>query len=236
MLNSVWWGHSSNNGCGLHWLSWERLTVSKDYGGMRFKNLQAFNLAMLGKQAWNLVTKPNTLITKMFKARYFPNCDFFEASIGHNPSYVWRSIWSSKSVIKGGSRWSIGTGENINIWDQNWLMEGLSIPRPTVLQSFGDISKVQDLIMNNSKSWDFEKIRGIFDNNIVRSIAKTPLLGSVRDDTLVWKLEHDGAYSVRSAYHYCVNSAGTHDRHGLAGSWQQIWRMKIPPKVKNLMW
>jgi hypothetical protein len=115
-------------------------------------------------------------------------------------------------------------------------MEGLSIPRPTVLQSFGDISKVQDLIMNNSKSWDFEKIRGIFDNNIVRSIAKTPLLGSVRDDTIVWKLEHDGAYSVRSAYHYCVNSAGTHDRHGLAGSWQLIWQMKIPLKFKNLMW
>jgi hypothetical protein len=191
MLNSFWWGHSSNNGCGLHWLSWERLTVSKDYGGMGFKNLQAFNLAMLGKQAWNLVTKPNTLITKMFKARYFPNFDFIEASIGHNLSYVWRSIWSSKPVIKGGSRWSIGTRENINIWDQNWLMEGLSIPRPTYLQQFGDISKVQDLIMNNSKSWDFDKIRGIFDSNIVRSIAKTPLLGSVRDDTLVRKLEHD---------------------------------------------
>jgi hypothetical protein len=165
--------------------------VSKDYGGMGFKNLQAFNLAMLGKQAWNLVTKPNTLITKMFRARYFPNFDFIEASIGHNLSYVWRSIWSSKSVIKGGSRWSIGTRENINIWDQNWLMEGLSIPRPTYLQPFGDISKVQDLIMNNSKSWDFDKIRGIFDSNIVRSIAKTPLLGSVRDDTLVRKLEHD---------------------------------------------
>jgi hypothetical protein len=93
MLNSFWWGRcNSNSSHGLHLLSWERLTVSKDYGGMGFKNLQAFNLAMLGKQAWNLVTKPSNLITKLFKARYFPNCDFFEANIGHNPSYVWRSI------------------------------------------------------------------------------------------------------------------------------------------------
>jgi hypothetical protein len=67
--------------------------VSKDYGGIGFKNLQAFNLALLGKQAWNLVTKSESLITKLFKARYFPNCDFVEANIGHNPSYVWRSIW-----------------------------------------------------------------------------------------------------------------------------------------------
>jgi hypothetical protein len=51
MLNSFWWGHSGTNGRGLHWLSWERLSVSKDNGGMGFKNLQAFNMAMLGKQA-----------------------------------------------------------------------------------------------------------------------------------------------------------------------------------------
>jgi hypothetical protein len=117
-----------------------------------------------------LVTKPSNLITKLYKARYFPKCDFFEANIGHNPSYVWRNIWSSKSVIQGGSKWSIGTGENISLWDQNWLMEGLSIPKPTDLQLFGDITKVQD------------KIHGIFDSNIVRSIVKTRLFDSVRDE------------------------------------------------------
>jgi hypothetical protein len=41
---------------------------------------------------------------------------------------------------------------------------------------------------------------------------------------------------VRSAYKICVNSAGTQDRHGIAGSWNEIWRAKIPPKVKNLLW
>ncbi|CAJ2647435.1 unnamed protein product [Trifolium pratense] len=140
MLNSFWWGHSGNNGRGLHWLSWERLSVSKDYGGMGFKNLQAFNIAMLGKQAWNLVTKPSSLITKLLKARYFPKCDFFDSSIGHNPSYVWRSIWSSKSVVQGGCKWSIGTGENISIWEQNWLKEGMSIPIPSDMQHVGDIT------------------------------------------------------------------------------------------------
>jgi hypothetical protein len=48
MLNSFWWGHRNENVRGLHWLSWERLSVSKDYGGMGFKNLHAFNLAMIG--------------------------------------------------------------------------------------------------------------------------------------------------------------------------------------------
>jgi hypothetical protein len=55
MLNSFWWGHSANNRRGLHRLSWERLSVSKDYGGMGFKNLQAFNLILP-----SLVNKPGT--------------------------------------------------------------------------------------------------------------------------------------------------------------------------------
>ncbi|MCH80360.1 replication protein A 70 kDa dna-binding subunit, partial [Trifolium medium] len=100
MLNSFWWGHNGRNGRGIHWLSWDRLSVSKDYGGMGFKSLQAFNLALLGKQAWNLVTRPDNLITKLLKARYFPKCDFLEANIGHNPSYVWRSIWRSKFIVQ----------------------------------------------------------------------------------------------------------------------------------------
>jgi len=29
MLNSFWWGHNSANSRGLHWLSWERLSVPK---------------------------------------------------------------------------------------------------------------------------------------------------------------------------------------------------------------
>jgi hypothetical protein len=87
-------------------------------------------------------------------------------------------------------------------------MEGLSIPKPTDLQLFGDITKVQDLIMSTSKAWDFDKIHDIYLTatlSELRSIAKTPLFHSVHDDTLVWKLEHDGNYFVRSAYKYCMN-------------------------------
>ncbi|GAU25702.1 hypothetical protein TSUD_216310 [Trifolium subterraneum] len=217
MINSLWWGHNGNNNRGLHWLSWERLSVSKDQGGMGFKNLQAFNLAMLGKQAWNLVTKPSSLITKLLKAQCYPKSDFFESSIGHNPSYIWRSIWNSKSIIKDGCRWSIGTGERISIWEQNWLSR-------------------KDLMLENAKAWNYDKIINLFDNNTVSRIMQTPLFPSVHHDTLAWKLEQDGIYSVCSAYKLCVHAAGVNDRHGIVGNWNIIWREKIPPKVKNLMW
>jgi len=40
----------------FHWLSWEKLPVHKNYGGMGFKDLAAINVVMLGKQGWKLQT------------------------------------------------------------------------------------------------------------------------------------------------------------------------------------
>ena len=82
---------------------------------------KAFNMAMVGKQAWTLVSSPESLITCLLKAKYYPQSDYFGARIGHNPSYVWRSIWSAKDVIRRGFQWSIGTGEHIPVWDHPWL-------------------------------------------------------------------------------------------------------------------
>jgi hypothetical protein len=61
-------------------------------GGLGFKCLKDFNLAMLAKQVWRLHTIPNSLISKVFKARYYPNSDILQANIDNTPSYAWRSI------------------------------------------------------------------------------------------------------------------------------------------------
>lgn len=105
MLNSFWWGHSGTQGRGLHWLSRDRLATHKNDGGMSFKSLPVFNLAMLRKQGWCIMTNPDTLIARIYKARYFPQCDFLQFSLGHNPIYVWRSLCNSKFILKAGSRW-----------------------------------------------------------------------------------------------------------------------------------
>lgn len=50
MINSFWWGSNRRQGKGINWLSWDKLTMGKEYGGMGFRHLFGFNLTMLGKQ------------------------------------------------------------------------------------------------------------------------------------------------------------------------------------------
>jgi hypothetical protein len=108
-------------------MSWERLSVHNFFGGTGFKDLTSFNVAMLGKQGWRFQTDSSSLVCRLFKARYFPNSDFIGSKTGHKPSYVWRSIFSAKIVVKQGARWRIGSGVNIPFLGAPWLKDGLSL-------------------------------------------------------------------------------------------------------------
>ena len=44
---------------------------------------------------------------RVFKARYFPNCDFVQVGIGTNPSFAWRVIMAAQDVVKNGIRWQV---------------------------------------------------------------------------------------------------------------------------------
>lgn len=69
----------------MHWLSWSRMCRTTELWGMGFRGLECFNLAMLAKQAWRLVTEPDLLLCRILKARYFPWGSFFTADVGERP-------------------------------------------------------------------------------------------------------------------------------------------------------
>ncbi|MCI64501.1 RNA-directed DNA polymerase (Reverse transcriptase), partial [Trifolium medium] len=56
--------------------AWDRMTVPKEFDGLGFRNLHLFNMAMVAKQGWKLMTQPETLVARIYKARYYPNSLF----------------------------------------------------------------------------------------------------------------------------------------------------------------
>ena len=58
---------------------------------------------MVAKQGWQLLSNHNALSSRLIKAKYFPNTDYFTSDLGANPSLVWRSIWEAHSILEAGS-------------------------------------------------------------------------------------------------------------------------------------
>ena len=120
LVARYWWGQNQEERK-IHWIKWSRMCTSKMKGGMGFKDLHAFNLAMLSKQAWRLIHNNGSLFYRVYKARYFPNTSFLDAELGNNPSFVWRSLLAARDIIQAGSRWIIGDGRNVSVASHSWL-------------------------------------------------------------------------------------------------------------------
>ena len=105
----------------MAWVSWEKLWAFKACGGMGFKSLKGFNLAMLAKQGWRLQQKKNSLVYHVLKSKFFLNYDFSQATLGSNPSFTWRSIMVAQAIVNHGLQWRIGNGEKVRVWGDKWL-------------------------------------------------------------------------------------------------------------------
>ena len=115
-----WWGQVGDERK-IHWKSWDSLSQPKNDGGMGFRDLRSFNLAMLAKQGWRLLYDHDSLLFKCFKARYFPRCYFLDAMDLTNSSYVWKSMVAALPILKSGCCWRVGNGVSIRVHKDKWI-------------------------------------------------------------------------------------------------------------------
>ncbi|XP_019179716.1 PREDICTED: uncharacterized protein LOC109174929 [Ipomoea nil] len=142
-MNRYWWDSGTDRR--IHWKAWDKLCVPKKYGGLGFKDLRAFNLAMLGKQ------------------------------IGSNPSFCWRSIMTAKSIICSGIRRRIGNGESTLIWTHPWIQDGQDPMVQTEMPMQLEGAKVVGLIDQQTGTWDHSILTDLFQPSDVANILKIPV-------------------------------------------------------------
>ena len=85
---------------------------------MGFRDIAMFNDSLLAKQAWRLLKNPESLLYKVFKVRFFPNCTIMEAKHTSGGSHAWNSILHGRDVLLRGYRWRIGNGKVVSVRDR----------------------------------------------------------------------------------------------------------------------
>ncbi|CAM8982176.1 unnamed protein product [Rhodiola kirilowii] len=107
IIRKFWWANDME-GRTIYWASQMKLSLPKDQGGLNFRDLATFNDALLAKQFWRLLENPDSMSSKILKAKYFKNSDLMSSHLRQNSSMAWRGIWNAGSKIK---KWIS--------WDQN---------------------------------------------------------------------------------------------------------------------
>ncbi|CAL2228927.1 unnamed protein product [Prunus armeniaca] len=150
MIARYWWGKSGRKG--IHWLGWRKLCKPKCLGGLGFRHFEAFNKAMVAKQAWRILENPTSLVAKILKARYFPEDDFMRVSLGSSLSMIWKSILWGREVIEDGLLWRVGNGVSIRVLHDRWIPKPFTF-KPLMTRGLAQTSMVSDFLMA-SGSWN----------------------------------------------------------------------------------
>jgi hypothetical protein len=176
------------------------MSVPKRGGGMGFRNFAVFNQALLAKQAWRLQTNPESLCSRVLRARYFKNGCFMSASCPKAASFTWRSILHGRELLADGLIMRVGDGEDIDVCKDNWIPRA-GLKRPLGPKPNTEVAKVADLLLPDGRGWNLAKLNECFYDADVADIVKIPVGHAGSRDFSAWNYTKNGLFTVKSAYH-----------------------------------
>ena len=227
-------------------MAWWKMCVPKNQGGMGFRDIHYFNLALLARQAWRTLTDDTSLSARILKAVYFPECSLLQAELGAHPSQIWRAILEGRDILAQGMVRRIGDGASTDIWQHNWIPRD-SFKRPITSLTPNPPVRVAQLIDTTSACWNKGLVRTVFTHFDAEVILKIPMCTRRVEDFWAWHHDPRGRFSVRSAYHMILKTkhsreAGLNEEGGTSyefnesNIWSTIWHIQVPSKLKMFVW
>ena len=243
-MANFWWGSDAHIRK-IHWIAWEKLCLPKESGGMGFRDLEAFNQALLAKQAWKVLTFPHCLLAQLLKSRYFPRSNFLEAKLGDKPSFAWRSLLFGRELILKGLQKRVGDGNSIHVWTDKWVedeADGYGMRAPWIKNCTFNVNlRVRELIDFQNRRWNIQALEEVFVPSDIQTLLKNQPVTS-KEDFWVWKFNKSGAYSVKSGYWLAAQEKSKEIRQvaealpSLNSLKSQIWKVQTAPKIRTFVW
>ena len=177
----------------------------------------------------------------MFKAKFFPTCSVLDCVSSKKGSYAWKSIIQAKHVIDLGRVWRVGNGDSILIRGDKCIPQVSESRIVSPVIGLAPDSKVRVLIDHVSHSWKSSLIDQSFLPFEAKKIKGIPLSLFDAQDQQVWLPSPNGEYTTRTGYQLLAQHdknllPNTSSGRGSSHLWKSIWDLKVPHKVRHLIW
>jgi hypothetical protein len=225
----LWGGYEKKRK--IHWRKWQDIVIPKCHGGLGVRDFQLFNQAMLAKQGWRLLTKPESLCARVLKGKYFPNSNFMEARKKRNASHIWNAILFGREALTDGLIKRPGDGSTIRVWDDPWIPSNYN-KKPLARAPGATVTMVSELMVDQEASWNTEKLEELFIPSDVSAIQAIPI-GRFSKDFWSWTLESSGNFSVRLCYRSIAMKSRVIANTSSSGQdenryWKNLWKLEVP--------
>lgn len=84
----------------------------------------------------------------------------------------------------------------------------------------------------DKRKWDEDILKDIFEPGDAQIISNIPISLTALAGKIIWKWEENGLYSVKSCYNWLLGDLSSME----SPAWSCMWKLNVPPKVKNFFW
>ncbi|CAN1128084.1 Uncharacterized mitochondrial protein AtMg00310 [Linum perenne] len=198
-MDEFWWGEVADQRH-IRWQSWSKLCLSKEEGGMGFKDFKAFNQALLAKQSCRILMEPDLLLSHLLKGKYFTSQCFQNASKRSNPSWRRQSILHGQDLLMQGLMWHSGSRPMLSIFERPWIHRKSNPAFPTLLHPFPPGTVIHNSSLIVAGNWDIGRLSVLFHPNSVQAITSIPLPIPAQPYHPLWYFSTNGQYTTSSGY------------------------------------
>ncbi|WZY68165.1 hypothetical protein YC2023_000405 [Brassica napus] len=237
-VTRFWWDDKEDSKK-MAWVSWDKMTLPKESGGLGVRDFQAFNDAFLGKLSWRILHNPDILLSRVLLGKYSATESFMTVSEKSAISHGWRGVLIGRDLLKENLGWAIGNGSAISIWSEPWLSltEQLAPTGPATKETRN--FTVSDLFNENTATWNLTTVRRVLPQweQIITKI-KPSLSGA--PDKRIWLGTRSGIYTTKSGYHLALKRrsevTGASTSNVQVQWYKGVWNLPTAPKIKLFLW
>lgn len=208
------WSGSDSVAAGRCRVAWSVVCRPRDLGGLGITDLRRLGIAFRVRWLWLRRTASSCWVN-------LPE----------------RTESMVDAVFRAATDWTIGDGESILFWLDNWIggsrIKDLAPALFAALRHAGRRKTVAQALRQRGWVRDITgalTVQVLLDYIFVWELTEGVILDPESQDRIRWRWSADGVYSASSAY----NAMFFGSTRPLGA--RQLWKTKAPPKVKHFFW